>query len=61
VNASNKKSRPRHERTPQQAKEVQYTIMDCNLCEIEKAKGDQLMNAQIGTTERKVSYGVSKA
>jgi hypothetical protein len=56
-----KKSRPHHERTPQQAKEVQYTIMDCILCEIEKAKGDQLMNAQIGTTERKVSYGISKS
>jgi hypothetical protein len=35
--------------------------MDCILCEIEKAKGDQLMNAQIGTTERKVSYGISKS
>jgi hypothetical protein len=47
---------PRRERTPQQAKEVQYTIMDCILSEIEKAKGDELMNAQIGATERKVSY-----
>jgi len=52
---------PRRERTPQQAKEVQYAIMDCILSEIEKAKGDELMNAQIGATERKVSYGISKS
>ncbi len=35
--------------------------MDCILSEIEEAKKDSLLNCSIGTTERKISYGVSKS
>jgi hypothetical protein len=46
---------------PTQTKEVQCSIMDCILSEIEEAKKDSLLNCSIGTTERKISYGVSKS
>ncbi len=45
---------------PLQSKEVQCAIMDCILDELEKAKGEQILSCEIGTTERKLSYGLSK-
>jgi hypothetical protein len=46
---------------PAQSKEVQHAIMDCILRELEAAKAKQLLNGEIGTTERKLCYGLSKA
>lgn len=46
---------------PAQSKEVQHAIMDCILRELEAAKEKQLLNGEIGTTERKLCYGLSKA
>ena len=60
-NTSNKQSNARRGRIPQQAKEVQCAIMDCILSEMEKTKEDRLLNCEIGTTERKVNYGIAKA
>jgi hypothetical protein len=41
--------------------EIQHEIMDSILFELEKEKEEHLLSCDIGTTERKLSYGLSES
>jgi hypothetical protein len=61
ISSNNQQTKKRRVTVPLQSLEVQHAIMDCILAELEKAKEKQLLSGEIGTTERKLSYGLSKS